>query len=241
MISDQKPGVMGAISNIGQTAKQAVVSDVKKTIENSIEQISGKEKAEQAQASSEAAVAAQTAKEKENQAFIEAMYGPSKPLDEGQGSRGKGKAVDLKTQLGFGGKPDTSGTLGQQLGVSIEGAQNSANPLEQIGMGKSNTTSATASEQLNFTPAPPKTPEQQQQIATMKNQLQSEYYQKLTTPQTAPDTEERLKEKQEEQENAADRMARLGHEDDIEDQKKKEKQQPLSEEPNIEKNRGSSG
>lgn len=160
-LSDNKPGVMGAIGNIGQVVKQGTVAEVKKTVENTVEQLSGKEKKETALNKP-----TQEAREKENKAMLEAMYGPSTPA---------------------------------------------------------------------------KTPEEQQQMVQLKNQLHGEYYQTLTQPQKPADTEQRQKEEQEEHENTADRMARLEREDQIEDQKKQEKQQPINTEPNIEKNRGSSG
>ena len=216
MINDTKLGVVGTL---GSAVKQGTVAEVKKIVENTVEQLSGKEKKETAPNQP-----TQEAREKDNKAMLEAMYGPSKPAETAPVPKPAEKAVDLKTQLGFGEKPNTT-----------------VNPLEQIGMGQSSAPTASVSEQLNLNPAPVKTPEEQQQMAQLKNQLHSEYYQKFTTPQKPADTEERQKEEQEAHENAADRMTRLEREDQIEEQKKKEKQQPINTEPNIEKNRGSSG
>lgn len=227
-LSDNKPGALGVISTIGQSVKQGTVAEIKKTVENTVEQLSGKEKKEATpnQPTPEV-IAAQTAqREQDNKAMLEAMYGPSTPQEKGEGESVKGKEADLKTQLGLGEKPNTT-----------------INPLEQMGLGQNNQSTASVSEQLNFNPAPVKTPEEQQKLQQLQNQLHSEYYQKLTNPQKPAETEERQKEQQEESENAADRMARLEREDQIVEQKKKEKQKPLDVENanNIEKNRGSSG
>lgn len=216
-LSDQKTGVLGTIGNLGEQVKSGAVSEVKKVVQNTVEQLGVQKEKKEGVADMSASPEMVAQQEQDKKAMLDALYGPSKPVE-------KGKEADLKTQLGFGEKQTTT-----------------ANPLEQIGMGKSSIPTASVSENLN--PQPVKTPEEEQKLTELKGQLHNEYYQKLTTPQTAPETEERMDEAREEQENAQQRMDRLRQEDLQEQQEKKEKQQPLDvvNAQNMEKNRGSSG
>ncbi len=237
MISDNKPGVIGAIGNLGQSVKQATVTEVKKTVENTVEQLGVKERKEGAPDA--AAVAqAEAMRKQQSKDVANWLYGtseetPSTPLTPAPvEQKSDAKAVDVKTQLGFGEKPQNTANVTEQLGFKTETPNTTTvNPLEQI------------TDQLNFNPAPTKTPEEQQKAAQLRQQLHSQYYQRLTTPQKPAETEERMKEAQEEQETKEQRMERLKNEDLQEEQKKKEKQQPLAvdQAQNMEKNRGSSG
>lgn len=66
-----------------------------------------------------------------------------------------------------------------------------------------------------------KTPEEQQKILQLRNQLHSQYYQRLTTSQPRPE------EARKDQESASDRMERLKMEDLEEKKKKEEKKKPI--------------
>ncbi len=247
MITD-KPGVLGSIGNLGQSVKQGAQKEIKRTVENTMEQLSGKERKPASPAGGEVApdaAQAEALRKQQSQETANWLYGVSTPAESGptaasteKKAEGKG---DLKQQLGFEQKIGHTATAAEQIGIKKDIPNTTqANPFEQI-MGKSALKTATASEQLNFVPASTKTPEEQQQLAKQKQELHNQYYQGLTTPRKQPETEERMEEAREEQENAQQRMERLKQEDLQEEQKKKEKQKPIDTEPNIEKNRGSSG
>lgn len=71
-----KPGVIGAIGTLGQAATQSVKQEVKKTIENSAEQLGMKERKEGAPDA--AALAQQEAlKKQQSQEAVSWLYGTS--------------------------------------------------------------------------------------------------------------------------------------------------------------------
>jgi hypothetical protein len=236
-IADQKPGVIGAIGTVGQAVTQGVQKEVKKTVKNSLEQLTGKERKEMAPgATAIEAAQAEAAKKQHSQDVTNWLYGPSAetpPVPAQAEQKPEGKAIDIKTQLGFGEKPQQAENLAGQLGLKTEPHTNNVpiNPLEQV------------SAQININPTPPKTPEEQQKAAQLKQQLHNEYYQRLTTPQKPPETEERMEEAREKQETAAQRMERLEQEDLQKKQEEAEKKKPISvdQAQNMEKHRGSSG
>jgi hypothetical protein len=236
-IADQKPGVIGAVSTIGQTVAQGVKKEIKTVAKNSLEQLTGKERKEMApEAATIQAAQAEAAKKQHSQDVANWLYGPpteTPPLPVQAEPKSEGKAFDVKTQLGFGEKPQHAENLVGQLGLKTapHNTSETINPLEQI------------STQININPTPPKTPEEQQKTAQLKQQLHNEYYQRLTTPQKPPETEERMEEAREKQETAAQRMERLEQEDLQKKQEEAEKKKPIAvdQAQNMEKHRGSSG
>jgi hypothetical protein len=247
---NDKPGVISAIGNVGNAVKQGATNEVKKTVKNTLEQLDlGGAKENKEKLVETGAPVGPTPDElkKQSQEAVNWLYGtsstesvtpPPAPKVEGQ--------ADLKQQLGIELKNPNTANAAEQFGIknpSAGSGQETANPLEQIGLGKSTQTTASATEQLNFSPSPALTPEEAQKQQQLKSQLHNEYYQRLTNPQKAPDTQERQKEAQEEQETAQQRMDRL-HQEDL--QKKKEddeKKQPIAvdQAQNAEKNRGAMG
>jgi predicted transcriptional regulator len=242
-----KPGVLGVVGSLGNAVKQGATNEVKKTVKNTLEQLDlGGAKENKEKLVETGAPVGPTPDElkKQSQEAVNWLYGtsstesvtpPPAPKVEGQ--------ADLKQQLGIELKNPNTANAAEQFGIKKDQPHTTANPLEQVGLGQSNQVTASATEQLNFNPAPALTPEEAQKQQQLKSQLHNEYYQRLTNPQKAPDTQERQKEAQEEQETAQQRMDRL-HQEDL--QKKKEddeKKQPIAvdQAQNAEKNRGAMG
>lgn len=234
MALSDKPGVLGSIGTLGTAVKQATTQEVKRTIENSAEQLGMKEKKEGAPATPDMA-AAQEAAKKQSQEVANWLYGGSSetsPAPTAPEKKPEAAIADIKAQLGLETKPT-----------------NTANAVEQLGLGTDTKPTASVTQQLGIDSSKPLTPAQQQ----LQNRLHQNYYapinqdyhQKLNNPQLQSDTEERQKEAQEEQETPQQRMERQMQEDLIkkkeEEEKKKQIDPAVDMTHNMERNRGSSG
>lgn len=229
-----KPGIVGTIGTIGQAATTSVKNEVKRTIENSAEQLGMKEKKEGAPSAPDAATiqAQEAARKQQSQDVANWLYGttpeapPAPAIPE---KKPEAQIADIKAQLGLEQKP-----------------VNTANVVEQLGMAPDPNAkpTATLTDQLNFMPSPTLTPEEQQKKQKLTQELHNDYYQRLITPPKAPETEERMKEAQEKQETPQERMERQMQEDlkkKQEEAAKKQLDPGVEMAHNMEKNRGSSG
>lgn len=225
-LGDTKPGVLGTIGGLGQQAVTSVTKAAKdqviRTMENSAEQLGMKERREGAPPSVEdPAVQAEAAK-KQSADVTNWLYGPSEATPTAPPPPDKpveARIADLKKQL---------------LGITKDAPVTTMN----------------AAEQLNVLPQSSAPADQQGQKSSNLHQeyaqpiVGADYHQKLRSSAsvTASDTDERKEDEQKKREREDERMARMKEEDERKKREEEEKKKPVpGTEPNIERNRGSSG
>ena len=249
MINDSKLGVIGTL---GTVVKQGAAAEVKKTVTNTIEQLSGNRKENKeklAETSPQVSYLDQEKLKKESKETVDWLYGTTSQETPPAPIAAEKKPPARNAMQGVAGGETEAADAKQQLGLEQK-SQNSANLVEQLGIAQKPQQSASLADHLGVGGAQ-LTPKEQAKQQQLKNRLHQDYYQRirqdyhqsLNNPQKQSDTQERQKEAQEEQETQQQRMERMKMEDLQKKQEEEEKKKPVAVDmaQNMEKHRGSSG